>query len=252
MKSARAAPLGDASWPNEATSRAKPRTVLGLRARARIVPVALLLLAVCLAAIALGPARAATLLVAIGLGLAAWHQVRASPGRAADATAADLERVASALAWAAVVESSSDLTVVFDEEGRIRLASPAASPLLGRSSEFLAGEPVTGLVHPEDRPKLAAVGKLLEERGYRSSATTELRVSHVTNGWIDVEAVVTHLGEHPHVAGMVVSFHDLRERKAREEELVHLALHDALTKLANRALFGNHVEHALAHGGARR
>ncbi len=192
---------------------------------------------------------AAGLLVAIALGLLAWHQVRTRlvAPLPVDRMAAGLERVAPALAWAAVVESSSDLTVVFDKDGRIRLASPAASPLLGRVSEFLAGEPVTGLVHPEDRPKLAAVGKLLAERGYRSSVTTELRVSHVTNGWIDVEAVVTDMCEHPHVAGMVVTFHDLRERKAREEQLVHLALHDALTKLANRALFGNHVEHALAH-----
>jgi diguanylate cyclase (GGDEF)-like protein/PAS domain S-box-containing protein len=39
---------------------------------------------------------------------------------------------------------------------------------------------------------------------------------------------------------------DITERKALEQEVEHQAFHDALTGLANRALFLNRVEHALA------
>jgi diguanylate cyclase (GGDEF)-like protein/PAS domain S-box-containing protein len=165
---------------------------------------------------------------------------------AVNSLADQLEQAGPALARAAVVETSGDLTIIFSEDDVIRYASPAASRMIGRSSEFLVGQPLTGLVHPDDRAKLSAVRTMLQS-GSGSSATAELRISHVTHGWVVVEAVATDLLAHPHVKGMVLSLHDLRERKAREDELVHLALHDSLTKLANRALFANHVEHALAH-----
>jgi diguanylate cyclase (GGDEF)-like protein/PAS domain S-box-containing protein len=45
---------------------------------------------------------------------------------------------------------------------------------------------------------------------------------------------------------MLGSMMDVTERKSLEEQLTHQALHDPLTKIANRVLFRNRVEHALA------
>ena len=42
------------------------------------------------------------------------------------------------------------------------------------------------------------------------------------------------------------------ENRALEAKLVYQAFHDSLTGLANRALFRDRVEHALARAGARR
>ena len=39
---------------------------------------------------------------------------------------------------------------------------------------------------------------------------------------------------------------DVTDRKSLEEQLTHQALHDPLTKIANRVLFRDRVEHALA------
>ena len=46
--------------------------------------------------------------------------------------------------------------------------------------------------------------------------------------------------------GLALNLRDVTERKALEEQLRQLAFHDPLTLLANRSLFRNRVEHALA------
>ncbi len=45
--------------------------------------------------------------------------------------------------------------------------------------------------------------------------------------------------------GLAAIIRDITERKSFENQLTHQALHDPLTKLANRVLFSNRVEHAL-------
>jgi diguanylate cyclase (GGDEF)-like protein len=56
--------------------------------------------------------------------------------------------------------------------------------------------------------------------------------------------MVNLLGD-PDVQGVVVNLHDITERKQAEDALSYQAFHDALTGLANRALFHDRVEHAL-------
>jgi diguanylate cyclase (GGDEF)-like protein len=61
-----------------------------------------------------------------------------------------------------------------------------------------------------------------------------------------LESVGSNLMDDPAVAGLALNFRDVSERKALEEQLRKLAFHDPLTLLANRSLFWNRVEHALA------
>ena len=60
-----------------------------------------------------------------------------------------------------------------------------------------------------------------------------------------IAAVATNLLDDPRVGGIVLTARDVNDRKAFEEQLRHRAFHDALTGLANRALFYDRVEHAL-------
>ncbi len=64
--------------------------------------------------------------------------------------------------------------------------------------------------------------------------------------WLGIRAA--DLTDDPDVGGVVIHVTDISDRKRAEEALAHQAFHDALTGLANRALFADRVEQALRRG----
>jgi len=181
---------------------------------------------------------------------------------AMNAMAAELDRSRPTLMAAAVVEHDPDLVLVVgpvddgeaDVRWLVRYASPVATEMLGRPAEWLAGVPVVGLVHPDDRAKLIEILSDSDGPSIRARGASEIRFSHVQGRWLEVELAAVDLLDDPNVAGVVLHARNLFERRAEDDELRHLALHDPLTRLANRTLFGDHVEHALARNrrpGAR-
>ena len=62
--------------------------------------------------------------------------------------------------------------------------------------------------------------------------------------WIEV--VLRNLTDDPAVDGVVVNYRDVTTRRELEDELRHQAFHDSLTGLANRALFMDRLQHAIA------
>ena len=155
------------------------------------------------------------------------------------AMAAEIERCRT---LEAVVERSADLTVEVDGRGVILRASSAAAAMLGRPAAWIAGKHLAALVHPDDR---AGLGDLLQrpakagERHYE-----ELRLSHLHGHWVTTE--ITSVDPGRGEGGRVLNARDVSERKAHEEALLRRALYDPLTGLANRALFREHVDKALA------
>jgi diguanylate cyclase (GGDEF)-like protein/PAS domain S-box-containing protein len=151
-----------------------------------------------------------------------------------------------ALVGAAVLETSTDLIIVLDQDRRIRYASPAAGHVLGRAADVLPGSTFDELVHPGDQRKLD--GLLQPGEGDRDGAAgaAQLRLLHSRAEWVQTEVIVTDLRADPRVGGLVLTIRDATERKRVEAQLAHHAFHDPLTGLPNRALLLDRLRHALA------
>ena len=78
------------------------------------------------------------------------------------------------------------------------------------------------------------------------NVSSELRIQHADGTWRDFEVIAKNLVDDAGVGGIVVTFHDITERKAFERDLQQLAFHDTLSGLPNRALFLDRLERALA------
>jgi diguanylate cyclase (GGDEF)-like protein/PAS domain S-box-containing protein len=147
-----------------------------------------------------------------------------------------------------LVHHSSDLITVVAGDGTIRYQSPSVERMLGRRAADLVGMNLIALVHPDDQHHLtAALVKLAETQ----EATTDLecRLQHGDGSWRHAESICTNLVDDPRVGGLVLNIRDVTDRTALQQQLTHQAFHDPLTGLANRALFSDRVDHALARAG---
>ncbi len=148
----------------------------------------------------------------------------------------------------ALVEHSSDIIAVVGPDLTVRWQSTAVQRTLGHPVEALVGRRLSSLVHPDDAQLLES--HFAAATSKPGTVTFTARVRHASGGWRHLEAIAENRLADPAIEGVVLSMRDITERKALEDELRHQAFHDALTGLANRALFEDRLTHGLA--GARR
>ncbi|MBM3131667.1 MAG: PAS domain S-box protein [Chloroflexi bacterium] len=117
-----------------------------------------------------------------------------------------------------LIENAPDMIAVLNADATLRYVSPSALRLHGYMPEEVIGTHSFALLHPEDVPR-AAEALALGMQNPRQTVSVELRIRHKNGSWIHVELTGNNLLDDPSVAGIVINYRDITERKQAQEAL---------------------------------
>ena len=138
---------------------------------------------------------------------------------------------------------STPLGIIIHERGIVRFANPAIATMLGADSpRDLLGR--NALDHVADAFRETARQHLSRPVG-SATMPIEARLTRLDGGafWAEISGIATTFERRPAVQLLI---QDITARKQAEERLAWLSGHDELTGLANRRLFADRAEQALA------
>ena len=148
-----------------------------------------------------------------------------------------------------LVEYSPEAIALVDKDDRVQRINQEFTRMFGYTAEEAVGRYINDLIAPEDLHE--------EAGGLTRRVTSGITVAHETvrRRKDGTQVQVSILGA-PVVGkgGQMTAFgiyRDISERKAAEEQLLHLAIRDDLTGLANRALFRDLVARSIGRGKRR-
>ncbi|WP_213453358.1 putative bifunctional diguanylate cyclase/phosphodiesterase [Rhizomonospora bruguierae] len=159
-----------------------------------------------------------------------------------------------------LVHNTADVILILDEQDRIRYASPSAAAVFDAA---LVGRPVVDLVEAAGRvpaqeyldtvrwtdPVSAAVSSGADPAEPAQRERQDWTMVRADGRKLQAEVSCRDLRADETVGGLVLTLHDVTERRSLERELVHRAFYDSLTGLANRALFAERLEQAVTRAG---
>ncbi|MCG5499283.1 sensor domain-containing diguanylate cyclase [Ectothiorhodospira lacustris] len=145
------------------------------------------------------------------------------------------------------VEDANDVIYTLNLDGIFQYLSPNIRELLAQEPEDFLGGHFSAIVHPDDLPACQAfLERLLATRSKQSGQEYRVRYGagaadwrwHVTNAspLFDKDGTII---------GMLGIAHDITVRKQDEVRIMHMAHHDGLTALPNRALLFSHLDQAM-------
>ena len=147
--------------------------------------------------------------------------------------------------FAALIRNTADVIAIVDAGGKLSYLTPTAERIFGQPPQALIGRPLAELVAFEDRARLRDfLERDLAQAG--ANANVEARIPRGDDKQRVVEIHGTNMESEPAIGGRLLNLRDMTDRKGMEEQLKRLALHDPLTLLANRSLFRDRLEHAVA------
>ncbi len=184
---------------------------------------------------------------AVIAGAAAWATVRRQSDLLQTIAIEEARREGLELRQRALLESETRYRILVEKSpeaiavhrgGQVLYVNSSAAHLVGAmDTAVLVGCRMAEFIHPDDR-----------DRWYRrrvESHTGSFRLVRVDQTIREVE-VVSADTEFGGARAVQTVFRDVTEQRSLEARLLHEAFHDSLTGLANRALFRDRLEHALA------
>lgn len=146
----------------------------------------------------------------------------------------DVRRTAEEAERLTALANATFEAIVISVRGTIIDGNHALEQLMGLPLSALKSRNMLDFIDPDDRARVAAQLSEAESGPY------ELHVIHSDGNRIPVEVrarEILYRGERTRVSAIV----DLRDRKKAEQHIRHLAQHDPLTDLPNRAVFADRL-----------
>jgi PAS domain S-box-containing protein len=116
-----------------------------------------------------------------------------------------------------MVQNSSDITSILDQNGTIQYESASFYKMFGYTAEEVIGKPVQEFVHPEDLENvMQAFGGLIAEGEHPSIV---FRFKNKNSAFTYLEAIGSNQLEEPSINGIVVNSRDVTERLQQENRM---------------------------------
>jgi diguanylate cyclase (GGDEF)-like protein/PAS domain S-box-containing protein len=145
-----------------------------------------------------------------------------------------------------VIEASHDAVMITDSKGIIQSVNPSFCKLTGYSADEALGQTPNLLSSGQhDHLFYQQMWQGLKQQGYwQGEIWNKRKNGEIYPEWLSISAVRDDKGVINQYAAI---FSDITERKKREQKIHELAYFDELTGLANRRLFQDRLEQALAN-----
>ncbi|MEO0595939.1 MAG: response regulator, partial [Chloroflexota bacterium] len=117
-----------------------------------------------------------------------------------------------------LIENSSDLITIVDEDLIITYQSDSLRRLLGHEAEIWLETPFIDRIHPDDREAVANIIDRLIKQSSRQTSI-EYRLEHAQGNWRIFQSTMTNLLAEDAVNGIVVNARDVTEQREIDRQL---------------------------------
>lgn len=132
-----------------------------------------------------------------------------------------------------LIENSSDVILVIEENGQISYTSPSTLRILGYEPDQLTGRDIFEIIHPDDRAKAR------KSLGQASTSTaevpqvTEYRIRHCDESWRIFQSVGKGMTDASGGGRVVLNSRDVTESRQMEERFLRAQRMEAIGTLAS-------------------
>ncbi len=122
------------------------------------------------------------------------------------------------LKFKSILQNLMDVVYVLDRGAKIKYVTPSVTTVLGYTEDELAGRYAFDFMHPEDLQRCQKLfGELLVNPN--STIVTDVRLKNKQQAWTWMEAKGINKFSDSVIDGVIISMHDISERKQSEQQL---------------------------------